>query len=132
MSKPPRGRGKRSHAALPYNAKMNSSFKDNVDFKLGQQNFKLSDLNADSKALLRLKVQLKARKSCEQPVFQRNRLSPLASAQAPRPCIDLARVSSSPCSLSVSPPAFWKQYGGQESGVRLLLRLCYALTINFH
>ena len=29
---------------------------------------------------------------------------------------DIARTTASPCSLSISPPGYWK-YGGQESGV---------------
>ncbi|XP_019884939.1 uncharacterized protein LOC109610419 [Camponotus floridanus] len=158
---------------------MDRSFKNNADFKMNQQNFKLSDFGIDVKSGLESKTagqsnQCKVRRSAQ--VSQRNahvqqvamssgralaasgtNLLQIACnrSRAGPPCntpmtsssiqhnsnqpgqMQNASVTdrfqaSSPGNLSVtssivqlsSSPNYWKQYGGQESGVNISERNC--------
>lgn len=157
----------------PTGIEMDRSFKNNADFKMNQQNFKLSDFGIDVKSGLESKTagqsnQCKVRRSAQ--VSQRNahvqqvamssgRLAASGTnllqiacnrSRAGPPCntpmtsssiqhnsnqpgqMQNASVTdrfqaSSPGNLSVtssivqlsSSPNYWKQYGGQESGVNI-------------
>lgn len=155
---------------------MDRSFKNNADFKMNQQNFKLSDFGIDVKSGHESKItgqnnQCKVRRVAQvgqqyvhaehahvrqismnpgrlasgsnllQVACNRSRASPLVSSNgnqrrnSPSQFGQLQNASaaadrfqtSSPSNLSgtgpimqlSSSPSYWKQYGGQESGVNI-------------
>jgi len=156
---------------------MDRSFKNNADFKMNQQNFKLSDFGIDVKSGHESKItgqnnQCKTRRSVQvtryvhaenahvrqipmspgrlasgsnllQVVCNRSRANPLMTSNSnqhrnsPSQLGQLQNVAaaaatdrfltSSPSNLSgtgsimqlSSSPSYWKQYGGQESGVNI-------------
>lgn len=156
---------------------MSRSFKDNADFKMNQQNFKLSDLGVEARDPARDFRQLRTThnavsggfaRSCskihaQQPASARarngsaarhsgsgpgvsnllpvrvareykspsSRGSPASSRIVQNIAATEVRLSSSPsCRVSVSPPGYWKQYGGQESGVMsIVFRLIIVWSI---
>ena len=101
---------------------MDRSFKNNADFKMNQQNFKLSDFGIDIKPNRDMKVARYVQNTCG---FTEFKVRPLAaeSSSRVRGNINGLEAAPSPESISVtqSPNVFWMQYAGQESGVIIVI-----------
>lgn len=101
---------------------MDRSFKNNADFKMNQQNFKLSDFSIE-KQIRDLNSARNVQNTCG---FAEFKVRPLAAEYSSRVRTNLEGFETIPSPESIrivgSPNVFWKQYGGQESGVIIAIR----------
>lgn len=112
---------------------MDRSFRDRADFKMNQQNFKLSDFGVAARALQEPKKRFAEADrgsfvggvSRNVGYYSQNDYKVQCQGGRVNPACQ-TETSGSSSGPSTSSPVYWKQYGGQESGVNNRFRTSFA------